>query len=139
MIISTRGRYALRLLLDLAEHQEEGYISLKDISERQDISLKYVEQLMPHLIEGGMLETARGKSGGYRLARSADKYPLGEILRITEGSLAPVKCLSTDENICPRKEKCETLPVWEELDRLISDYLDGVTLQDLIDQKKQKS
>ena len=103
MVISTRGRYALRLLLDLAEHADEGFVSLKDIAERQDISLKYVEQLMPQLIAAGMLDTARGKSGGYRLARKPDEYPLGEILRITEGSLAPVKCLSTDENLCPRK------------------------------------
>ena len=137
MVISTRGRYALRLLLDLAEHADEGFVSLKDIAERQDISLKYVEQLMPQLIAAGMLDTARGKSGGYKLARKPDEYPLGEILRITEGSLAPVKCLSTDENLCPRKEKCETLPVWTELDRIISDYLDGVTLKDVIEQKNQ--
>ena len=125
------------MMMDLAEHRDAGFVALKDIAERQDISLKYVEQLMPQLIAAGMLDTARGKSGGYRLSRPVGEYSLGEILRATEGSLAPVKCLSTDENLCPRKEKCETLPVWEELDRIISDYLDGVTLKDIIEQKDQ--
>ena len=139
MKISTKGRYALRMMLDLAKHQgEKGkYVALKDIAERQEISKKYLEQIIPILNKSGMLITNRGYQGGYRLSKSPDKYTVGDILRATEGSLAPVSCLETEENTCPRKDSCPTLSMWEGLYKNISDYLDGITLQDLLDGEEE--
>ncbi len=133
MKISTKGRYALRLMLDLAEHQQDGYVALKDIAERQGISKKYLEQIVPLLNKSGVLRTTRGFQGGYMLAKSPDKYTVGDILRITEGSLAPVSCLEFEPNTCEKCEECITLPMWKELYKVITDYLDGVTLQDMLD------
>ena len=121
------------MLLDLAEHQGDGYIALKDIAQRQEISKKYLEQIVPILNRAEILKTNRGFQGGYRLARSPDKMTAGDILRATEGNLAPVACLDGDEIDCPRSEHCPTLPLWQGLNKVINEYLDSVTLQDLID------
>lgn len=138
MKISTKGRYALHMLLDLAEHQEDGYIALKDIAERQNISKKYLEQIVPVFNKSDILRTNRGFQGGYRLARTPDKYTVGEILRLTEGSLAPVACLEHDPIECDRSGECITLPVWQGLHRVINEYLDGITLQDILDEQKER-
>ena len=112
MKISTKGRYALRMMLDLAENGNDGFVALKDIAERQNISKKYLEQIVPILNKADTLRTNRGYQGGYKLSRPADKYTVGEILRITEGSIAPVACLDQDPNECERAGECMTLPVW---------------------------
>ena len=138
MKISTKGRYALRMLLDLAEHQNEGYIALKDIAERQNISKKYLEQIVPMLNKSDILQTNRGFQGGYRLAKKPDKYTVGSILRITEGSLSPVACLDQNPIYCSRSGECATLPVWQGLGRVINEYLDGITLQDILDQQRER-
>ena len=134
MKISTKGRYALRMLLDLAMNGTEDYVALKDIAERQDISKKYLEQIVPLLNKSGLLKTNRGYQGGYMLSKSPDKYTVGEILRISEGNLCPVACLQYEHNDCPRAGECMTLPVWEGLYKTITDYLDNISLQDIIDQ-----
>lgn len=139
MKISTKGRYALRMLLDLAEHQNNGFVSLKDIAARQNISKKYLEQIVPVFNKSDILKANRGFQGGYRLARSPDKYTVGEILRFTEGSLAPVACLDREPVACERSGQCATLPVWQGLYRVINEYLDGITLQDILDQQRQRS
>ena len=135
MKISTKGRYALRMLYDLALHHEEGYISLKDIAERQNISKKYLEQIVPLLNKTGLLRTNRGNKGGYMLAGRPDEVTVGDILRATEGSLAPVACLDFEPNECPRINECATLYVWEGLFKAITDYLDSITIQDIIDRR----
>lgn len=133
MKISTKGRYALRMMLDLAMHKNEGYIALKDIAERQNVSKKYLEQIVPLMNKSGFLRTNRGYQGGYMLAKSADEYTVGDILRVTEGSIAPVSCLDYEPIECPRAEECMTLDVWKGLYKVITQYLDGITLQDIID------
>lgn len=132
MMISTRGRYCLRVMIDLAEHQTEGYIPMKDVASRQGISLKYMEKILPVLVKNGIVEGIQGKGGGYRLSRKPEEYTLGEILRLTEGTLAPVACLECGAAVCDRAEKCRTLPVWTELDRIVNDYLNSVILADLL-------
>ncbi len=131
--ISTKGRYALRMLYDLALHQEEGYVSLKDIAERQNISKKYLEQIVPLLNKTGLLRTNRGNKGGYMLAGKANDVTVGDVLRATEGSIAPVSCLEFEPNECPRATECSTLFVWEGLYKVMTEYLDGISLQDIID------
>ncbi|MGN1432835.1 MAG: RrF2 family transcriptional regulator [Ruminococcus sp.] len=138
MKISTKGRYALRMLIDLAQHQNDGYIALKDIAARQNISKKYLEQIVPILNKSDILTTNRGYQGGYRLAKAPDKYTVGNILRLTEGSLAPVACLDYNPAGCERSSECPTLPIWKGLNKVIIDYLDGITLQDIIDMQKDK-
>lgn len=133
MKISTKGRYALRLMLDLAENQSDGFVALKDIAERQGISKKYLEQIVPLLNKSGVLKTTRGYQGGYMLAKKPEEYTVGDILRITEGSLAPVACLDDEVNMCNKADSCMTLPVWKGLDKVISEYLDSITLQSIID------
>lgn len=135
MKISTKGRYALRMLLDLAEHRDDGYIPLKDIAERQHISKKYLEQIVHILNKSRFLKTNRGYQGGYMLAGEPDKYTVGMVLRMTEGSLAPVSCLELTPVDCERAGDCMTLPVWQGLYRVITDYLDGITLKDILDRK----
>ncbi len=135
MKISTKGRYALRMLVDLAEHKNDGYIALKDIAKRQDISKKYLEQIVSVLNKPEILKTNRGYQGGYQLAKSPENYTVGEILRITEGGLAPVSCLEHNKNECEKSSYCETLFVWEGLYKTITEYLDSITLQDIIDRK----
>lgn len=138
MKISTKGRYALRMLIDLAEHQNDGYIALKDIANRQNISKKYLEQIVPIFNKSNILKTNRGFQGGYRLARTPDKYTVGEILRLTEGSLVPVACLENDPNQCDRNAECPTLYVWQGLYKVISEYLDGITLQEIIEKQRER-
>ena len=133
MKISTKGRYALRMLLDLSLHGGGGYVALKDIASRQNISKKYLEQIVPLLNKAELLRTNRGYQGGYALSKPPEKYTVGEILRITEGSLAPISCIQYGENSCPRKTDCMALPVWEGLYKVIIEYLDNITLQDVID------
>lgn len=133
MIISTKGRYALRILIDLAEHKDEGYISLKQISERQEISLKYLEMIVSGLNKADMVRSVRGKDGGYRLTRAPEEYTLAEILRISEGSLTPVACKDCHDNACGIADRCQTLPVWQNLEKMINDYLSSVTLADLLE------
>ena len=135
MKISTKGRYALRMMIDLAENSGDGFCALKDIAERQEVSKKYLEQIVTVLNHGGFLITGRGYQGGYKLAKSPSEYTVGDILRLTEGSLAPVSCLEQSENICPRKDVCVTLPIWKGLYEVINNYLDNITLQDILDGK----
>ena len=132
MLISTKGRYALRLMIDLAEHQSEEYISLKEIADRQDISEKYLESIIKLLVKARLLNGVRGKGGGYQLTRAPEQYTVGSILRLTEESLAPVSCLEPDADICPRSHQCRTLSLWQGLDKVINDYLDNITLADLM-------
>ena len=132
MMISTRGRYALRVLLDLAEHQNGGYIPMKDVAERQEISLKYVERIMPDLTRSGCVEGVHGKGGGYRLTRAPEDCTVGEILRLAEGDLAPVACLQEGARPCPRAAECRTLPLWKNYYELTKNYFDGITLRDLM-------
>ncbi|MBU5453792.1 Rrf2 family transcriptional regulator [Pseudoflavonifractor sp. MSJ-30] len=134
-MISTRGRYALRMMLDLAENQGDGYVSLKDIAARQDISKKYLEQIIPVLNRAGLLQTTRGVQGGYRLTRRPEEYTVLDILSATETGLAAVACLEQDANPCARCCDCLTLPVWQGLDKVVKDYLDGITLQDVLDRR----
>ena len=135
MKISTKGRYALRMLLDLAQHKNDGYIALKDIAERQEISKKYLEQIVPLLNKSDILQSNRGFQGGYMLSKSPEKYTVGDILRITEGSLSPVACLDHDINQCERSGNCMTLDIWKGLNTVITEYLDGITLQDILDKQ----
>ncbi|MDR2733663.1 MAG: Rrf2 family transcriptional regulator [Spirochaetota bacterium] len=136
MQISTKGRYSIRMLLDLAEHKDEGFISLKEIADRQGISKKYLEQLVTLLHQSDILRTNRGYQGGYMLAKAPGQYTIGQILRITEGGLCPVACLKDDPIQCERSGHCQTLPVWKELQRITNEYLDSVTLQTILDNKK---
>lgn len=136
MKISTKGRYALRMLVDLAEHADEGYIALKDVAARQGISKKYLEQIVSILNRPDILKTNRGYQGGYQLAKSPDSYTVGDILRITEGGLAPVACLEQEENQCERRATCPTLFVWQGLYAAVNQYLDSITLQDILEHKK---
>jgi len=132
MKISTKGRYSLRMLLDLAEHKNDGFIPLKDISQRQGISKKYLEQIVTLLSRPDILRTNRGNKGGYMLAKEPDKYTVGQILRITEGGLSPVSCLEDNPIQCTQMKECKTLPVWQGLEKAINKYLDGITLQDIL-------
>lgn len=138
MKISTKGRYALRMLIDLAEHEGDGFIALKDIAERQNISKKYLEQIVPILSRSGILRTNRGSQGGYALAKDPEHVTVGEILRLTEGSLSPVACLDGDPAQCPRSADCPTLPVWQGLNRVINEYLDGITLRSILDSQRER-
>lgn len=135
MMISTRGRYALRILIDLAEKQKDGYITLKEAAERQEISEKYLESIVKDLVKDRFVEGVRGKGGGYRLARPADEINVLEVLQSTDGTLAPVACLAEGSEPCPRAAVCRTLPLWKGLDKVVSEYLGGFTVQDLV--KKQ--
>lgn len=131
MKVSSKGRYALRMMIDLARNYNGEWIALKDVSERQGISVKYLEQIVTNLTKTGMLLSSRGPSGGYMLARPAEKYTAGEILRVIEGNLAPVACLENDAAACTRRCECPTIKFWEGLNKTISDYVDSVTLADL--------
>ena len=131
MKLSTKGRYALRMMADIAENQQNGYVALKDIAARQEISKKYLEQIALHLSQRGMLRAVRGYQGGYMLARPAADYTVAEIVIAAEGSLAPVNCLEAPDS-CPRRNYCKTLPVWMALDQVISDCLGCITLEDVV-------
>ena len=132
MLISTKGRYALRILVDIAEHQAEGYIPLKEIADRQEISEKYMESIVKDLVRGGVLEGLRGKGGGYRLSRSPESIRVLDVLLLLEGTLAPVACLEENAKPCPRAAACRTLPLWEGLNRVVTEYLGGFTVHDLM-------
>jgi len=132
MMVSTRGRYALRVMIDLAEQGGSGYIPMKDIAQRQGLSLKYLERILPVLAKNGIVEGVQGKGGGYRLCRKPQDYNMGEILRLTEGSLAPVSCMDCGTEPCERAADCRTRPLWHGLDKVINEYLDSVTLADLM-------
>ena len=132
MLISTRGRYALRVLIDMAEHQADGVIPLKEVAKRQEISEKYLESILKTLVKNGVITGTRGKGGGYRFNRSAEQVTVGEILRMTEESLASVSCLEEGAAACPRASQCRTLPLWQGLDRVIREYLDQYTIADLV-------
>ena len=130
MVISSKGRYALRVMVDLAEHGGDGYVSMRDVARRQELSDKYAGQVMSLLSRAGLVSGVTGKGGGYRLTRKPEEYPLGEILRLTEGSLAPVACLEEGAHPCDRAAQCRTLPVWNRLGQIMGDYLDSVTLRE---------
>lgn len=132
MMISTKGRYALRFLADVAEHQGDSFVPLKDTAARQGISEKYLEIVVKELVKGGLLAAMRGKGGGYRLCKPPEEYGVKAVIELMEGPLAPVSCLTPDREACPRKESCKTLPLWQGLDKVISDYLAQFTLADLI-------
>lgn len=138
MKISTKGRYALRMMIDLAQNGANGFVPLKEISERQGISKKYMELIVSSMHNSDLLTAGRGFQGGYQLAKSPDQITVGEILRLTEGSLAPVACLDWDPVGCERRNDCPTLFLWKELDRRINEYLDSVTLQDILDKSSSE-
>ena len=132
MMVSTRGRYALRVMIDLAENSDGNYIPMKAVAERQDISLKYLERILPVLVKNNMIEGVQGKSGGYRLTKTPQQYRVGDILRLTEGDLAPVACLEGGCEPCNHSAECRTKPLWNGLYATINEYLDSVTIADLM-------
>ena len=135
MMISTKGRYALRFLVDIAEHQADGFVPLKDVAERQEISEKYLEIIVKELVKGGFLTAMRGKGGGYRLAKAPEDYSVYDILCLTEGTLAPVTCLEAGQS-CENAGACSTYPLWQGLDETVRKYLSGFTLVDVLNMKK---
>lgn len=137
MMISTRGRYALRILVDLAENQNEGYITLKEAADRQEISEKYLESIVKDLVKGRFIEGVRGKGGGYRLSRPAEEISVLDVLQSADGTIAPVACLEEGSAPCSRAAVCKTLPLWKGLDRVVSEYLSGFTVRDLAEDKVQ--
>ena len=132
MMISTKGRYALRVMVDLAEHDDGEYVVLMDIAERQGLSEKYLEGILASLSHGGFVHALRGRGGGYKLARKPEEYTVGSILRQTSGSFAPVACLEDTENHCDRADNCVTLPMWTKLNTLLDDFFESITLADLM-------
>ena len=138
MKISTKGRYALRIMLDIAMHDDGKYIPLKDIAKRQNLTVKYLEQIISLLNKAGYLQSLRGNTGGSRLAKNLDEYVVGDILRVTEGDLAPVACLKKCGDFCQREDICNTVSFWRGLDRVINEYVDSYTLKDLLEQALDK-
>lgn len=134
MMVSTRGRYALRFLLDLAEHNDGGFVAMKTVAQRQGISTKYLEQILPSLSRDKLVEVSHGKGGGYKLAKAPEMYTVGEILRSTEGDLAPVACLGCDAKECERSQICKTLPMWKKFNDFTNNYFDSITLAELAEQ-----
>lgn len=132
MLISTRGRYALRVMIDLAENQKEGYIPMKDVANRQGISLKYLERILPVLAKNQYIEGVHGKGGGYKLTRKPEEYRVGDILRLTEGDLAPVACLECGAQPCEKVGECRTIGMWSKFHDVVNAYFDGVTIADLM-------
>ena len=132
MIVSTRGRYALRVLIDLAQNKDEGYIPMKKIAYRQGISLKYLERILPVLTKNGLVKGVHGKGGGYMLTKDPKEYIIGDLLRLTEGSLAPVSCLEENAPECNKAKTCPTLKMWSDLNNILNEYFDNITLYDLI-------
>ncbi len=130
-MITTKGRYAIRVMLDIAENESDKFIPLKDIAARQNISKKYLEIIVKDLVNAKLIVGVSGKGGGYKLCRTPEDYTIGEILELMEGTLSPVACLAEEENDCPRKAECETLPLWEEFDKLIHDFFYGKKLSDI--------
>ncbi|MBE5928518.1 MAG: RrF2 family transcriptional regulator [Lachnospiraceae bacterium] len=135
MKISTKGRYALKVMIDLAQHNDGTYISIKEIAERQEVSTKYLEAIVGTLNRAGFVESQRGKSGGYRLAKSPELFTVGAILKISEGSLSPVSCLDSKDGLCEKAGECVSLPLWRNLDKVVDDYLESVTLKGLLEMR----
>lgn len=133
MMVSTRGRYALRVLIDLAEHNNGSYIPMKDVAARQEISLKYLERILPTLTKAKLIEGVHGKGGGYKLTRAPENYTVGEVLRLTEGDLAPVACLSPDAEPCERAAECRTLSMWQGFYDMTNKYFDNIRISDLVE------
>ncbi|MCR4789309.1 MAG: Rrf2 family transcriptional regulator [Lachnospiraceae bacterium] len=131
-MVSTKGRYAIRVMIDLAENDKGHYIPLKDIAARQEISKKYLEIIVKEMVTGGLVEGASGKGGGYRLCRKPDEYNIGEIIELMEGPLSAVACLADKKYDCPRRKQCQTLPMWEEYDQMVHDFFYGKKLSDLL-------
>lgn len=138
MKISTRGRYAIRVMLDLAEHDHGEYIPLMDIARRQEVSEKYLESIVSVLSKNKFVHALRGKGGGYRLSRAPKEYTIGSILRLTEGSLAPIACLEDEQNLCERADSCKTLGMWQGFYKLINEYFDSITLEDLLCERSEQ-
>lgn len=138
MKISTRGRYALRLMLDLASNYENNVISIKDIAIRQEISDKYLEQIIAVLNKAGFVRSVRGPQGGYSLKKKPEDYTVGMILRLTEGSLAPVQCIEEDEPVCNREAQCATVEVWKKINQAVNEVVDNITLADLMKIQQEK-
>lgn len=138
MKITSRGRYALKVMIDIAEQQSDDYIRLNDVALRHNISEKYLESIIASLTKSGMLISVRGKGGGYKLSKKPEEYTVGSILKITEGSLTPVSCLDCKPNTCESEESCKTLPLWQGLDKVIDNYLESVTIADLAFGKKEE-
>lgn len=138
MMVSTKGRYALTVMVDLAKNEDGGYVSLSDIAERENLSMKYLESIISILNKGGMLLSLRGKNGGYKLAREPKDYNINEILLLTEGTLAPVNCIMQDGVQCDKAATCSTLPLWAGLDKVIEGYLSDITLEDIISGNRRK-
>ena len=134
-MISTRGRYALRVMIDLAEHGGGDFVPMKEVAARQEISLKYIERIMPLLTKENLVEGQHGKGGGYRLNRPPEKYTVGSILKLTEGGLSAVSCTAEGPSACARSSCCETRPMWDKLDAMIDDFFEGITLADLLKEK----
>ena len=139
MKISTRGRYAFRMMIDLAKHYNEGFVSLKDISARENISKKYLEQIIPFLNRNSLLYSNKGHTGGYQLAKPPSQITVREILESAEGSLAPVSCMDNVPNLCENCDGCLTLPIYEGLYQAMLDYLNGITLQDVLDRQPKSN
>ncbi len=137
MIVSTKGRYALRVMVYLARHQSEGFLPLKEIAEAEHMSQKYLESIMTVLSKAGFVDAVHGKGGGYRLNRTPAGYTIGSILKLTEGSLAAVSCTSVGPAACDRSECCQTKPMWDRLDKMIDDFFEGITIQDLLDEHQE--
>ncbi len=135
MIVSTRGRYAIRVMLDVASHNSDGYVPMKEVADRQNISLKYLEKIMPILVKNNLIEGVHGKGGGYKLTREPKDYRIGDIVRLTEGDLAPVSCLECNSTPCEKKEECLTIAMWSKLNDLINDFFDDITLEDLLQRR----
>ena len=137
MMLSTKGRYALRVMIDLAEHNNGEYVVLMDIAKREELSEKYLEGILASLSHAGFVQALRGRGGGYRLARAPETYTIGSILKLTSGSFAPVSCLGAEENHCERADKCNTLPMWTKLNDLINDFFESITLADLMSKPEE--
>ena len=135
MMVSTRGRYALRVIIDLAENAKEGYVPMREVAERQGLSLKYLERILPQLVADNLVEGVHGKGGGYRLSRDPAKISVAEVLKVSEGDIAPVACLEDGAVMCDRIDECRTLPVWKGLNERINEYLESVKIADLMREK----
>lgn len=131
-MISTKGRYGLRVMIDLAKNDNGNFIPLKDIADRQEISKKYLEIIVKKMVDGGLVKGSSGKGGGYKLVKKPEKYSVGEILTLMEGTISPVACLADKDYLCTRKKKCETLPMWKEFDKLVHDYFYNKKLSDFL-------
>ena len=131
-MVSTKGRYALRVMIDIANNQEDGYVPMKEVAARQSLSLKYLEQILPLLTKNGLVEGIQGKGGGYRLTRKPENYKVGEILRAAEKDMAPVSCLANGADMCQRRSECKTISFWEGYNKVMNDYMDSVKLADLL-------